>query len=302
MPPPPAPPDHPPHTTTDLLAARPLAGQVALVTGAGRGLGAVMARRLGEAGADVALVARSAGDLERVAAAVEETSARSVVLPADVADAEGLDRAFARAEEALGPLTLVVNGAGDGAVPGPVWEADPGRWWRTFEVNLQGVFHGLRSALRRMVPRGHGRVVNVSSRAGNVAIAHSSAYATSKSAVTRLTEIAALEARPFGVHVFALEPGTVRTPMTESLIASEAGRRWLPWYRAIFDEGRDVPPDEGAALLVRLARGDADALAGRFVSRADDLDALVADAARIAGEERLVLRLAGSRTTPESTP
>jgi NAD(P)-dependent dehydrogenase (short-subunit alcohol dehydrogenase family) len=264
---------------------------VALVTGGGRGLGEVMARRLAESGAAVALVARSADDLARVGGQLRAGGARVAELQADVADAAALDVAFEAAERALGPLTLVVNGAGDGAVPGPLWQADPARWWRTFEVNLQGVFHGMHAALRRMVPRGHGRVVNVSSRAGNTAIAHASAYATSKAAVTRLTEIAALEAAPHGVQVFALEPGTVRTPMTETLLASEAGRRWIPWYQAIFDEGRDVSPEEGAALLLRIARGDADRLSGRFVSRADDLDTLVADAERVVGEERLVLRL-----------
>lgn len=272
-------------------ADRPLAGQVALVTGAGRGLGLAMATHLARAGARVALVARSRDEIAAAAAALEADGASALAIPADVTDADAVERAVAEAESALGPLDLLVNNAGDGAVPGPIWEADPARWWRAFEVNLLGAFLGTRAALRRMVPRGRGRVVNVSSRAGNVAIPFSSAYCTSKGALTRLTEVAAAEARPHGVRLFALEPGTVRTAMTEALIDSEAGRTWLPWYREIFAAGHDVSPDDAAALVVRLARGDADALTGRFLSRADDLDALVAEAEAVVAAERLVLRL-----------
>jgi NAD(P)-dependent dehydrogenase (short-subunit alcohol dehydrogenase family) len=158
-------------------------------------------------------------------------------------------------------------------------------------VNVRGTFLGTRAALARMVPRRRGRVINVSSRAGNVGIQYASAYVTSKTAVTRLTEIAAADARPHGVSVFAIEPGTVLTTMTRHLLESEAGQRWLPWYRDIFDSGHDATPEEGARLVVRLASGAADALSGRFISRADDLDALVRDADSIARDERLVLRL-----------
>ena len=268
-----------------------LTGRTALVTGAGRGLGLAMATHLARAGARVALVARSHAEIEAAAAALQRDGATALAIPADVTDADAVERAVDAAESALGPLDLLVNNAGDGAVPGPIWEADPERWWRVFEVNLLGVFLGTRAALRRMVPRGHGRIVNVSSRAGNVAVPFASAYSTSKGALTRFTEIAAAEARPHGVQLFALEPGTVRTAMTEALLESEAGRTWLPWYRQTFDAGQDASPDEAAALVVRLARGDADALSGRFISRADDLDALVAEAEAVVRGERLVLRL-----------
>ncbi|MGZ8376369.1 MAG: SDR family NAD(P)-dependent oxidoreductase [Gemmatirosa sp.] len=270
---------------------RPLAGQVALVTGAGRGLGLAMATHLARAGARVALVARSRRELDAAADVLRAAGATALPVPADVTDQHAVERAVEEAESALGPLDLLVNNAGDGAVPGPVWEADPERWWRVFEVNLLGAFLGTRAALRRMVPRGCGRVVNVSSRAGNVAVPFASAYSTSKGALTRFTEIAAAEARPHGVQLFALEPGTVRTAMTEALLTSDAGRTWLPWYRETFDAGQDASPDEAAALVVRLARGDADALSGRFISRADDLDALVADAEAVVRGERMVLRM-----------
>ena len=268
-----------------------LSGQVALVTGGGRGLGREMARHLAAAGAAVAVVARSRGEIDETAALVEGAGGRALALVADVTDAAAMDDAVDAAERALGPLDLMVNNAGHGGDPGPVWEADPRAWWHTFEVNVRGAFLGTRAALARMVPRRRGRVVNVSSRAGNAAIPVATAYSTSQAALTRFTEIAAAEARPYGVSVFAIEPGTVRTAMTAQLLESEAGRRWIPWYRAIFDEGRDATPEEGARLVTRLAAGQADALSGRFISRSDDLDALVAQAEAIVQEERLVLRM-----------
>jgi NAD(P)-dependent dehydrogenase (short-subunit alcohol dehydrogenase family) len=269
-----------------------LTSRTALVTGAGRGLGRAMALRLAADGARVAVLARSAPEVRETAELIGAAGGRAHALVADVTDAAAVERAFDDAEQALGPLDVVVNNAGHGGTPGPIWSCDPDDWWRTQEVNVRGTLLGLRAALARMVPRGAGRVVNVSSRAGNTAIPFASAYVTSKTAVTRLTEVAALEARPHGVFVFAIEPGTVRTAMTEELLTSEAGRTWLPWYRATFDEGRDASPEEGATLVARLAAGHADVLTGRLVSRAHDLDALVADAERIAREERLVLRLA----------
>jgi NAD(P)-dependent dehydrogenase (short-subunit alcohol dehydrogenase family) len=244
-----------PPATASVPAER-LDGQVALVTGAGRGLGRAMAEHLARAGAAVALAARSDAELATVAEAIRARGGRALVVPVDVTDADAVEWAVATVEQALGPITLLVNNAGHGGVPGPVWAVDAAQWWQTFEVNLRGAFLCTRAVLARLVARGGpdgggdgrvvGRVVNVSSRAGNAAIAHASAYATSKAALTRLTEIVAAEAAAHGVRAFAIEPGQVRTAMTEALMTGEAGRTWLPWYRETFDAGRDAPPDDAA--------------------------------------------------------
>ena len=272
-----------------------LKGRVAVVTGAGRGLGRAMAARLAADGARVAAVSRTASELDDAVRAIGAAGGEAHAFVADVTSPESVARVMDDVERALGPIDVLVNNAGHGGTPGPVWELDPDDWWRTQTVNVRGPFLCMRAALARMVPRGSGRIVNVSSRAGNVGIPYASAYATSKVALTRLTEIAAAEAKPHGVHVFAIEPGTVRTAMTERLLESAAGRTWLPWYRETFDTGRDASPDDGAALVARLAAGHADALAGRFLSRADDLDALVAEAEAIVRDGRLVLRLVPAR-------
>lgn len=120
-----------------------------------------------------------------------------------------------------------------------------------------------------MVERRRGRIVNVSSGAGTRGIPYMSAYVASKAALTRFTEALAGELRPHGVSVFAIQPGTVRTAMAEQLMASEAGARWLPWFKQIFDEGRDDSPRQAVDLVLRLASGAADHLSGRFLIATD---------------------------------
>jgi NAD(P)-dependent dehydrogenase (short-subunit alcohol dehydrogenase family) len=142
-----------------------------------------------------------------------------------------------------------------------------------------------------MVARGRGRIVNVASGAGTGAIPHLGAYVTSKTALIRLTENLAAEVAGHGVCLFAIEPGTVRTAMAEHALESEAGRRWMPWFREIFEQRRDVPPERAAGLVLRLASGRADALSGRFFTIADDLLGM-ADRARREGLDDLqTLRL-----------
>jgi uncharacterized protein YndB with AHSA1/START domain len=105
-------------------------------------------------------------------------------------------------------------------------------------------------------------------------MAYLSSYIVAKTALVRLTECVAAEVRPYGLSAFAIGPGTVRTAMTKESLTSAAGRRWLPWFRRIFDEGLDVPAETPAALVAALASGRYDALSGRFLTIADDLEAL----------------------------
>jgi NAD(P)-dependent dehydrogenase (short-subunit alcohol dehydrogenase family) len=148
-----------------------------------------------------------------------------------------------------------------------------------------------RAVLPGMIARGSGRIVNVASGAGTVAIPHLGAYVTSKTALIRFTEIVAAEVAEYGVKVFAIEPGTVRTDMAGYALESEAGRRWMPWFRDIFEEGRDVPSDHAARLVTLLASGRVDALSGRFFTVHDDVLALVDQVERGVTEDFRWLRL-----------
>ena len=169
--------------------------------------------------------------------------------------------------EKLGPIDLLVNNAGVGGPFGPTWETDPGDWWRNLEVNLKGPMLCCHAVAPGMVNRRSGRIVNVASGAGAMSFPHMSAYVTGKAALIRLTEVLADELRPHGVAVFAIQPGTVRTALTDELTQSETGRRWLPWFAKIFEEGRDVSSGPAEELVLYLASGKADALSGRLFSR-----------------------------------
>lgn len=254
--------------------------QTALVTGAGRGIGAEIARHLTSGGWSVAIAARSEAALAEVA---EETGALPFVL--DVTDAPAVEHVVAE----LGGVDLLVNNAGAAGRGGPTWEKDPDAWWRVVEVNLLGPFLCSRAVLPDMCKRGNGRIVNVSSNAAFFRLEPGwdaridSAYQASKAALMRLTEAVAAEARGFGVSVFAISPGMVKTEMTEGVFADI-------WD----DESVWTPAGRTAELVAFLASGALDALSGRYIhAAADDWAAMPSLAEAILADDLHTLRLRG---------
>ena len=171
-----------------------LAGQVAIVTGGGRGIGKAIAMGLAKAGAYVAVIARSADQLAETVSQIRQIGSRAISITADVSDPRAVEGMVVEIEESLGPVDLLVNNAGLAGPIGPIWESDPDEWWRCLEVNLRGPMLCSRAVLPGMITRGRGRIVNVASGAGTLAIPYLGAYVTSKTALIRLTEIIALEA------------------------------------------------------------------------------------------------------------
>jgi NAD(P)-dependent dehydrogenase (short-subunit alcohol dehydrogenase family) len=268
-----------------------LEGQVALVTGGGRGIGRAIGVALGPAGARVALAARSQDELAEAADGVAAHGGFARGWTLDVTDLEAVAAVVGEVEAELGPITLLVNNAGTAHVPGPLWEVDPDDWWRDLEVHVRGAFNCCRVVVAGMVARGRGRVVNVGSLAGGRDETYVSGYACAKTAYLRLTGTLAAETAGLGITVFCVSPGLVRTRMVEELLG-EAGRRWRPGMAAAAPEDY-TPAERVGDLLVRIAAGDADPLSGRFLHARDDLDALLADAARIVADDLLALRLRG---------
>ena len=235
-----------------------LTGQVAVVTGGGRGIGRVVAQTLAAAGAEVVVMSRSAAELAETAALI---GSRARALPLDVTDAGAITRAFAE----IGRIDLLVNNAGFGGPIGPLTENDPREWWSTLEINLRGPMLCTQAVLPAMIARGRGRIVNMSSAAGNMAVANFSAYITSKSALNKFTECLSTETQPHGVFVFAISPGPVRTAMSESLLHSPEGQKWLPWFKDVIEQ-HSVPPERAANLVLAIAVGEHDKELGKFLS------------------------------------
>jgi len=221
----------------------------ALVTGGGRGIGANVARELAAAGMAVAVSGRTAGQVEAVAA---EIGGRGLV--GDVSREQDVERWAAE----LGPVDLLVCNAGIEGPAEPFAEHSVQEWWRTFEVNVLGVYLCCRAFAPGMIERGGGRIVNVASGAAylpSVRPGASTAYGSSKAAVHRFSELLAAQLAPQDVFVFSISPGLVRTEMTAGSFPDDA-----PW----------TPPECAPRLVAALATGEFDALAGRYLHAEHD--------------------------------
>jgi NAD(P)-dependent dehydrogenase (short-subunit alcohol dehydrogenase family) len=246
--------------------------RVALVTGAGRGIGRATAIALGNAGFAVALVARSAPALEETRELVEGTGAPAFAAVADVTDVPAVARTVERIERDAGAIAVLVNNAASLRAIGPLWEVDPDDWWSDVMTSLGGAFNFCREVVPRMIERREGRIVNLTSYASVRPAPYETGYGCSKAAVNSLTESLAASLARHGISAFSVAPGFTQTDLTEHLTSSEAGRRWLPEAGG----GRVVETGRTARLIARLAAGDADELSGRLLHTLDEIDVLLA--------------------------
>lgn len=265
--------------------------QIAIVTGGGRGIGRAIAEALAAAGAHTVVLARTKKELEETVTLIADAGGKASAFACDVTDADSVHRLIAHIDQSIGPVDLLVNNAGILGPLRPLADSDPAEWWRGMEVNLRGPLLATHAVLPAMIARRRGRIINVSSGAGTAAPPYFSSYVTSKTALIRFTECVAVEIQPFGLSAFSISPGTVRSAMTEISLNSPDGRRWLPWFKKIFDDGLDVSPDKPAQLVLTLASGKADALSGRFLATSDDLDAMLDHTAEIEHHNLYSLRL-----------
>lgn len=246
-----------------------LSAEVAVVTGAGRGVGRAIAQELAAAGASVVLSGRTASEIDAVANAIVESGGRSLAVPTDVTDEEQIERLVRATRDEFGPPTLLVNNAATWASVGPVEASDPDAWWTDVEVSLRGTFLCTRAVLRCMLEVGRGRIVNLASRAGTVPRPNASGYAAAKAAVISFTGSVAEEVRPHGVTVFAVSPGFVRTQMIEGVSSL---------YPELAERVDDLPPELAGRLVVDIATGQLDVLSGSLIHVLDDVDALLEEA------------------------
>lgn len=238
-----------------------LDGQTVLITGASRGIGAAAARSFAAAGAQVALVARS-GD--EIGALADEIGPAARAYACDVSDFAALAAAVQQAENHLGPVGVLINNAGVISPIGRIAEIDPAAWTRVIDINLTGVFNGMRAVLPGMVARGGGTILTVSSGAAHNPLEGWSHYCASKAGAAMLTRALDLEYRAAGIRAMGLSPGTVATEMQVEIKASGLN----PVSQLDFSV--HIPADWPARALVWMCSEDAAEFTGTEISLRDE--------------------------------
>jgi 3-oxoacyl-[acyl-carrier protein] reductase len=233
----------------------PLSGKVALVTGAGRGIGRAISIGLASAGTNVGLLARSVVELEQVEEAVTERGATGLVCPADVGDRRQLADAAAKLTAELGPIDILVNNAAVVWPLAPTTSVDPADWAAAMSINLVGAFTLTSLLLPAMLERGWGRIVNVSSGIADhpEGMIGANAYATSKAGLEAHTKNLAAELAGTGVTVNGYRPGAVDTAMQawiRSQPADEIGAALSARFQTAYESGSLITPEHSAQTLI----------------------------------------------------
>src|SRR5512143_827011 len=192
----------------------PLADQVAVITGAGRGIGAAIAANLAGLGAHVVICARTRSSLEEVSATIVKAGGRSRVLECDVTNLKSVEAAAQHVDRALGGVSVLVNNAGVGTFNCPLHELPPEEWQRIMNTNLRGVYYCIRSFAPLMIRARSGHIVNISSLAGKNALPNGAAYSASKWGLNGLTYSLAEELRGYNIRASVVCPGSVDTELS----------------------------------------------------------------------------------------
>ncbi len=235
-------------------------GKVVAITGASRGIGAAAARIFVQAGARVALLARSGDEIGQVAAQI---GPQALALRCDVADAASLRAALDQALRWGGRLDVLINNAGVIDPITPLAEADPADWGRAIDINLKGVFHGMRFAIPVMKAQGSGTIITISSGAAHTPLEGWGAYCSAKAGAAMLTRMAHLEEGTRGLRVMGLSPGTVATDMQVRIKASGVN----PVSQ--LDPAVHIPADWPARALLWMCSPDADGWLGQEIALRD---------------------------------
>lgn len=248
-----------------------LAGKVAVVTGGGSGIGAALCRTFAAEGAAVAVTDIDRAAAEAVAAGVRAADGAAEAWAFDVADGTGVERAADEIEARLGPIAIWVNNAGVSFIV-PFLECTRATWELTQRVNLTGAFVGCQAAVRRMLPRGQGSIINMSSQSGRQGNSHYAAYCASKFGIIGLTQSLAIEFAGQGIRVNALCPGVVFTPLWDGMMADYAAKRKMapeavrPYLESKIPMGRLCTPEDVARAAVFLASDESAYITGQALN------------------------------------
>ena len=238
-----------------------VAGKTVVITGASRGIGAEAARVFAAAGANVALIARNSDAIEKLAAEIGE---QAIGLTCDVGSYASVEGAIAKAKETFGSVDILINNAGVIEPIAHLASADPDEWGTVIDINLKGVFNGMRAVLPMMIASGGGSILTISSGAAHGPVEAWSHYCASKAAVKMLTECVHKENGADGIRAIGLSPGTVATQMQVEIKASGIN----PVSQLDWDV--HIPADWPARALLWMCGSDADQYCGQELSLRDE--------------------------------
>lgn len=270
-----------------------LKDRVALITGAGRGIGRAIALAYAKEGASLVLAARNLDELNETARLAEDLGVSNLVIATDVTKPEQVEHMAAQAMERFSSIDILVNNAGIGGPVGALQDNDVSSWIEALQVNVVGTFLCCRAVLPVMMRQDRGKIINLSGGGGMFAWANVSAYCSSKAAVVRLTEGLAMELAGANIQVNALGPGSINTYMWEEMrdAAEVSGATEIFETGKMVTSGGGASIDQVADLAVFLASEDSGQLSGRLISSyLDDFNALPPRIPEIMASEAYLLR------------
>jgi len=249
-----------------------LAGRVAIVTGAGQGIGRGIALSLAKAGADVVINDISLSTAEDTVNEVSALGRRYLVVQADVSDADQVKRMLERVVEELGDIHILVNNAGI-AIPAHITELSEDNWDRTMTVNLKSMFLCSKAVAPIMMAQRYGKIVNLSSKSGKKGGLWLTAYCTSKFGVIGFTQSLAFDLAPYGINVNAICPGTVFTPLWDNVLKEAYAKKLdmdadqvRDYYTSKIPLGREVTMDEIGNVVVFLCSDESSYMTGQAIN------------------------------------
>ena len=238
-----------------------LSGKIALITGAGRGIGRDCALALAQAGADIAVTSRSEAELHEVAEEARKLGRRADVFPADISNVASIRAMVAAVEERFGRVDILLNNAGHN-ISQTVLDVTEEAWDQVMNINLKGAFFTAQAAARGMVERKSGKIITTASTFAVVGMPTRSVYCATKGGVLQFTRAMAIEFAPLNVQVNAVGPTATWTVMNEPLFSDPA---WREWCLAKIPAGRFAMPADVAGAIVFLASPAADMITGQLL-------------------------------------